>query len=136
MSPPSLSLEPEKGVVKVMNHFKIYLNYKCILNYSIKIFLLEEEPTSNSYFDKEEIFHNLLIPDDGDQNTEDGLEPFESMMKRMEDISGDKGVWKKILKTGTGSIVPEGSLVRSKCFFFLFFLMYVDWFGVILVKLR
>lgn len=75
-----------------------------------------ESDLTNSAFPGEDVFANLLRVDD--ETTEicdkEGLELFEVMQRRMEDITEtqDGGVHKKIMKHGAGPIVPDGALVR------------------------
>ena len=38
--------------------------------------------------------------------------PFQRLARGMEDLTGDGGVLKKILRKGTGPVVPEGATVR------------------------
>lgn len=40
--------------------------------------------------------------------------PFKRMARNMEDLTGDGAVLKKILRQGTGPVVPQGSTVRCK----------------------
>lgn len=75
----------------------------------------EAEEAANTYFKGEDVYKNLMrVEDDVAQDIDNGMEPFEAMMKRMEDVSNDGGVWKKIKKPGAGPVVPEGALVRIK----------------------
>ncbi|KAK7476593.1 hypothetical protein BaRGS_00032139 [Batillaria attramentaria] len=74
-----------------------------------------DETTSNAYFRGEEVYRNLLrLDDDVAADVDNGMEPFDAMLRRMEDISGDGGVWKKVIKFGAGPLVPDGALVRIK----------------------
>ena len=41
--------------------------------------------------------------------------PFKRMARKMEDLTGDGGVLKKILRQGTGPVVPQGATVRCMC---------------------
>jgi len=68
----------------------------------------------NQDFDREELFQQLNYEcnDVGDDPEDETLTPFESMRKKMSDLTGDGGVMKVILKHGAGSIVPPRSLCR------------------------
>lgn len=80
----------------------------------ISILDRESESRDNSYFDKDEVFQNWYAAEaDSDTDTEMDAMPFERLAKKMEDISGDGGVFKKILQQGTGKVVPQDALVRS-----------------------
>ncbi|KAL5016791.1 hypothetical protein ScPMuIL_006380 [Solemya velum] len=73
-----------------------------------------ESNVENSYFGENEVFHNWYTQEkDSDTDTEMDCMPFERLGKKMEDISGDGGVLKKILQPGSGRIVPEDALVRT-----------------------
>ncbi|CAG2189086.1 FKBP6 [Mytilus edulis] len=63
-------------------------------------------------FPPEDILNNVYIPDEEDEDDDDELSPFQKLAKKMEDISGDGGVKKRVLHPGGGSIVPEGAIVR------------------------
>ena len=39
--------------------------------------------------------------------------PFKRMARRMDDLSGDGGVLKKVLRPGTGPVVPSSAVVRG-----------------------
>ena len=41
--------------------------------------------------------------------------PFKRMARGMEDLSEDGGVSKKVLRPGTGPVVPTGATVRCMC---------------------
>ena len=59
---------------------------------------------------------NLYHPDESDNDSaeDDDCTPFEYMAKKMEDICPvkDRGILKKILKQGSGDVVPIDSVVR------------------------
>ena len=77
--------------------------------------VLSDFETCNNYFDGEAAAENLYHPDESDSDDEDDdLTPFERMAKKMEDICPfkDGGVMKKILKQGSGPVVPVDSVVR------------------------
>ena len=38
--------------------------------------------------------------------------PFQRLARGMEDLTGDGGVLKRIVRKGTGPVVPEGATVR------------------------
>ena len=38
--------------------------------------------------------------------------PFMRLARRMEDLTGDRGVLKQIVRQGTGPVVPQGATVR------------------------
>lgn len=38
--------------------------------------------------------------------------PFQRLARGMEDLTGDGGVLKQIIRKGTGPVVPEGATVR------------------------
>nr|KAG5691902.1 hypothetical protein BaRGS_033348 [Batillaria attramentaria] len=83
--------------------------------YEKEKFFAPNETTSNAYFRGEEVYRNLLrLDDDVAADVDNGMEPFDAMLRRMEDISGDGGVWKKVIKFGAGPLVPDGALVRIK----------------------
>lgn len=67
-------------------------------------------------FKAEDIYNNRFLPDedDSDIDEDDESSPFERMMKKMDDISPNKDgmVFKKVLQQGSGTIVPEGAIVR------------------------
>lgn len=49
-----------------------------------------------------------------DESENEKLTPFERLAKKMIPITNDEKVKKELVKPGIGSIVPEGSMVRSK----------------------
>ncbi|VDI79492.1 FK506-binding protein 6 [Mytilus galloprovincialis] len=63
-------------------------------------------------FPPEDILNNVYIPDEEDEDDDDELSPFQKLARKMEDISGDGGVKKRVLHPGGGSVVPEGAIVR------------------------
>ncbi|XP_070204131.1 inactive peptidyl-prolyl cis-trans isomerase FKBP6-like [Littorina saxatilis] len=77
---------------------------------------VDKSDTSNKYFPGEEVYHNLLKvdPEVGDTCDREGLETFEVLERRMEDVTENKdgGVLKMVLEAGTGSVAPQGALVR------------------------
>ncbi|XP_070572772.1 inactive peptidyl-prolyl cis-trans isomerase FKBP6-like [Ptychodera flava] len=77
--------------------------------------IVEDMPpldTDDQYFDSEVLFKQLNFEctavDDDDPSTEN-LSPFERLAREMDDISGDMGVLKKMIKTGMGDIIPPSS---------------------------
>ncbi|XP_025091468.1 inactive peptidyl-prolyl cis-trans isomerase FKBP6-like isoform X1 [Pomacea canaliculata] len=73
----------------------------------------DECETKNNYFNKHDVYDNILKYDEEVfAAMDDGREPFEVMQNSMEDISGDGGVFKKVLRPGAGPVVPRNSLVR------------------------
>lgn len=74
----------------------------------------DENLTSNAFFEPNDVLRNCYIPDDEDSDPEedDDSSPFESMAKKMEKITEDGGVVKKILTHGAGNPVPAASIVR------------------------
>ncbi|KAJ8301513.1 hypothetical protein KUTeg_020500 [Tegillarca granosa] len=95
---------PDKGALFEVEESEIENNAK-------------EESTSNTYFAREDVYHNFydagdLSDDDDDDDEDDDASPFEKMARNMEDISGDGGVMKKILQEGSGNVLPKGALVR------------------------
>lgn len=83
--------------------------------HSYNVFSEPEE--TDIKFKAEDIYNNRFLPDedDSDVDEDDESSPFERMMKKMEDISPNKDgmVFKKVLQQGSGTIVPEGAIVRS-----------------------
>lgn len=81
---------------------------------------MDESDTSNKYFPGEEVYHNLLKvdPEVGDTCDREGLEKFEVLERRMEDVTENKdgGVLKMVLEAGTGSVAPQGALVRGESY--------------------
>ncbi len=78
----------------------------------------EAEEAKQLYFNPEEVFHaNQTVPgwgdedDDDDEDDDRGL--FEKMVAKMTDLTEDGGVYKKVLKEGTGSVVPIGAFVTG-----------------------
>lgn len=70
-----------------------------------------------NYFKPEDVLSNTYMPEEDDSGDEDdGLSPFEKLAKKMEDITGDGGVKKRVLHPGGGSVVPEESIVRCKVY--------------------
>ena len=80
--------------------------------------LVVETDTTNQYFPGEEVYKNLLMVDDETAEICDreGLEKFEVLIKKMEDITENKdgGVYKRLVKPGSGPVVPQGALVRGE----------------------
>lgn len=74
------------------------------------------EDWTNDYFKAEDVYKNLLsINDESDDLCDkEGLNYFREMMKKMEDVTDGKdgGVFKKVIKSGVGPLVPTGALVR------------------------
>ena len=85
---------------------------------------LETNPT-NQCFPGDEVYKNLLTVDDetADACDREGLEKFEVLLKKMEDITENKdgGVFKRLVKPGYGPVVPQGALVRGECTLFTLF---------------
>lgn len=74
-----------------------------------------EESDEEQFFPPEEVLNNVYIPEDEDTDDEnDDLSPFERLGKKMQDISGDGGVKKRILHKGEGNPPPDGAIFRGK----------------------
>jgi len=74
-----------------------------------------KETETNEEFDKYELFQQLNYECNDTEVDDPALEnltPFERMKLKMEDLTGDGGVMKAILKHGAGSVVPARSLCR------------------------
>ncbi|XP_078363308.1 inactive peptidyl-prolyl cis-trans isomerase FKBP6-like isoform X2 [Oculina patagonica] len=75
----------------------------------------EDEEESN-YFDSEDVFQQLNYEcnDFGDESGSDRDDetPFRQLARGMEDLTGDGGVLKRIVRQGTGPVVPQGATVR------------------------
>ena len=69
---------------------------------------------NGTYFDQELLFKQLNYEciDDGNDSSDEKSTPFDKIRCGMEDISGDGGVLKKIMKHGAGRVVPAKSLCR------------------------
>lgn len=79
--------------------------------------LAEFEDEESQYFDSEEVFQQLNYEcndfgDDSGSDRDEDVTPFKRMARNMEDLTGDGGVLKKILRQGTGPVVPQGATVR------------------------
>ena len=74
----------------------------------------DDQPEDSKYFDNEELFKQLNYEciDDGCDSSDEKSTPFEKIKKGMEDITGSELVLKKILKYGSGQVVPPNSLCR------------------------
>lgn len=75
------------------------------------------EDEESQYFDSEDVFQQLNYEcndfgDDSGSDKDEDVTPFKRMARRMEDVTGDGGVRKKILRQGTGPVVPQGATVR------------------------
>lgn len=76
-----------------------------------------EDEEESQYFDAEDVFQQLNYEcndfggDSGSDRDED-VTPFKRLARGMEDLTGDGGVLKKILRPGTGPVVPKGATVR------------------------
>ncbi|RMX50984.1 hypothetical protein pdam_00013917 [Pocillopora damicornis] len=76
-----------------------------------------EDEEESQYFDSEDVFQQLNYEandfgDDSGSDRDDDLTPFQRLARGMEDLTGDGGVLKQILRKGTGPVVPEGATVR------------------------
>ena len=72
-------------------------------------------------FKGEELYNqisHLSWEDESTSNSEsdsDNASPFEILARKMTDLTEDGAVKKKVLREGTGPVVPEGALVRGEC---------------------
>lgn len=76
-----------------------------------------EEEEESQYFDSEDVFQQLNYEcnnfgDDSGSDRDDDVTPFQRLARGMEDLSGDGGVLKKILRPGTGPVIPKGATAR------------------------
>lgn len=76
-----------------------------------------EDEEESQYFDSEDVFQQLNYEandfgDDSGSDRDDDLTPFQRLARGMEDLTGDGGVLKQILRKGKGPVVPEGATVR------------------------
>ncbi|EDO44176.1 predicted protein [Nematostella vectensis] len=79
-----------------------------------------DDEDTGPYFDSEQMFqqlnHEVLGVDDDEDSVNDeennSKTPFEKMAQGMEDLTGDGGVLKKIIRQGTGPVVPKTATVR------------------------
>ncbi|XP_065669005.1 inactive peptidyl-prolyl cis-trans isomerase FKBP6 [Hydra vulgaris] len=72
------------------------------------------ENEESRYFEQEELFKQLNYEciDDGCDSSDEKSTPFEKIKKGMEDITGCGLVLKKIMKQGSGTVIPPNSLCR------------------------
>jgi len=76
-----------------------------------------EDEEESQYFDSEDVFQQLNYEcndfgDDSGSDKDEDVTPFKRLARKMEDLTGDGGVLKKILRQGTGPVIPKGATVR------------------------
>ena len=73
-------------------------------------------PASNM-FKGEELYNHISHfgwEEDSEGSEGEGASPFEMQARKMNNVTDDGGVKKRVLREGTGPLVPEGALVRCK----------------------
>ena len=75
-------------------------------------------PMASDMFKGEELFnqipHSLWEEEDSSESDKDASLPFDKLKTKMIKVTDDGGVVKKVLREGTGPVVPEGALVRGE----------------------
>ncbi|XP_046840360.1 inactive peptidyl-prolyl cis-trans isomerase FKBP6-like isoform X2 [Xenia sp. Carnegie-2017] len=75
----------------------------------------EDEDESAKFFDGEEMLSVVdyeCIDGTSSSNTNSDKSPFELIKEKMTKITNDDGVWKMLVKNGTGPMVPDGAICR------------------------
>lgn len=70
-----------------------------------------EESDEEQFFPPEDVLQNVYMPEEDDTDDDEST-PFERLGRKMENITEDGGVKKRILKHGEGNPPPEGAIFR------------------------